>query len=55
MAIFNVTLKVDDTWTYEGIEATDEESAIEQAIARLGENNTLEEYAYAYDVEEVHE
>ena len=55
MAIFNVTLKVDDTWTFKGIEATDEESAIEQAIARLGENNTLEEYAYAYDAEEVHE
>ena len=55
MAIFNVTLKVDDTWTFEGIEATDEESAICQAIARLGENNTLEEYAYAYDTEKVHE
>ena len=55
MAIFNVTLIVDDTWTFEGIVASDALSAIDQAIARLGENNTLEKYAYAYDVEEVHE
>ena len=53
MAVFSVTLKVDDTWTFKGIEANDEEDAIDQAIARLGEHNMLEEYAYAYDTEEV--